>query len=79
MITFRDPLPGLRERISPRGYAQLGDDAPPCRGLCSGGLMQGGSKRKTGPKDAAMNRHPAGSEGGLRVAWSATRPKQPPL
>jgi hypothetical protein len=26
-----------------------------------------------------MNRHPAGSEGGLRVAWSTTRPKQPPL
>jgi len=46
MITFRYPLPGLREWISPRGYAKLGDDAPPCRGLCSGGLMQGGCKRK---------------------------------
>jgi hypothetical protein len=50
MMIYRDLLPGLREWISPRGYAQLGDDAPPCRGLCSGGLMQGGSKRKTGPK-----------------------------
>jgi hypothetical protein len=49
-MIYRDPLPGLREWISPRGYAQLGDDAPPCRGLCSGGLMQGGSKRKTGPE-----------------------------
>jgi hypothetical protein len=45
-MIYREPLPGLREWISPRGYAQLGDDAPPCRGLCSGGLMQGGSKRK---------------------------------
>ena len=65
MMTHRDAPPRLREWISPRGYAQLGDDAPPCRGLCSGGLMQGGSKRETGPKDAAMNRHPAGSEDGL--------------
>jgi hypothetical protein len=68
MITHRDALPGVREWISPRGYAQLGDDALPCQGLCSGGLMQGGSKRKTDRKVAAMNRHPAGSEGGLRVA-----------
>ena len=40
MMTHRDPLPGLREWISPRGYAPLGDDAPSCRGLCSRGLMQ---------------------------------------
>src|SRR5215203_2927492 len=50
MITHRDLLPGLREWISPRGYAKLSDDAPPCRGLCSGGLMEGGSIRETGPK-----------------------------
>ena len=45
MMTNRDLLPGLRERTSPRGYAQLGDDAPPCRSLCSRDLMQGGSKQ----------------------------------
>ena len=45
MMTHRDSLPGLREWISPRGYMSLGDDAPPCRGLCSNGLMQGGSKQ----------------------------------
>jgi hypothetical protein len=64
-MIYREPLPGLREWISPRGYAQLGDDAPPCRGLCSRGLMQGGSKRETGPKGRCDESPPAGSEGGL--------------
>ena len=39
-----------REWISPRGYACLGDDPPPCRGLCSRVVKQNGSKREIGPE-----------------------------
>jgi hypothetical protein len=38
----------LQEWISPRGNASLGDDRPPCWGLCSRGMMQSGSKQETG-------------------------------
>jgi hypothetical protein len=65
MMTHRDPLPGLREWISPRGYASQGDDAPPYRGLCSRDVMQGGSKRITEPKGRCDESPLAGSEGGL--------------
>ena len=65
MMTHRDAPPRLREWISPRGYAQLGDDAPPCRGLCSRASRRAGANEKPDLRDAAMNRHPAGSEDGL--------------
>ena len=68
MMTFRDPLPGLRERISlgdTRNWVmthhRAGAYAPEvsCRA---------GANEKPGRKDAAMNRHHAGSEDSLRVA-----------
>jgi hypothetical protein len=45
---------------SPRGYASLGDDLPPCWGLCSRGVMQSWSKQGTGSKgccDGSPPRH----------------------
>jgi hypothetical protein len=61
------PVPGwfyvpvtLQEWISPRGNASLGDDPPPCWGLCSRGMMQSRSKQETGSKgrcDGSPPRH----------------------
>jgi hypothetical protein len=73
------PVPGrfyvpvtLQEWISPRGNASLGDEPPPCWGLCSRGMMQRGANQKPDRRDVAMDRHPAISEhglvGGLRTA-----------
>jgi hypothetical protein len=50
----------LQEWISPRGYASLGDEPPPCWGLCSRAMMQSGSKQETGTKgccDGSPPRH----------------------
>jgi hypothetical protein len=79
-MIHRDPLPGLDESGFPLGdtrnwvmtHHRAGAYAP--EASCRAGAID-----KPDRKDAAMNRHPAGSEGGLRVAWSTTRPKQPPL
>jgi hypothetical protein len=40
---------------SPRGYACLGDDPPPCLGLFSGDVMQSGSKHRTGGKQDGLS------------------------
>ena len=66
MMTHRDPPPRLREWISPRGdtrnwvmtYHRAGAYAPEAS-------CRAGANEKPDRKDAAMNRHPAGSEDGL--------------
>jgi hypothetical protein len=69
MMTHRDPLPGLDESGFPLGdtrnwvmtHHRAGAYAPEvsCRA---------GANENPGRMDAAMNRHHAGSEDGLRVA-----------
>jgi Short repeat of unknown function (DUF308) len=52
---FRLPVAGAetmsvarKRRISPRGYASLGDDQPPCRGLCSRASCRAGAGENCG-------------------------------
>jgi hypothetical protein len=49
---------------SPRGNASLGDDAPPCLGLCSRASCRAGANKKADRSDVALDRHPTISEHG---------------
>jgi hypothetical protein len=51
--------------MSPRGNASLGDEPPPCLGLCSRGIMQSRRARETGSKGRCDGSPPAISEHGL--------------